>query len=200
VRRFVAARAPGRAGLVLAGATAAATVLTPFRYVQPFGDQLEPAPVAPLAPAVAVMALGFATVNTMSIVETGRTGRLVRARVSWAVVLLAGSVLGAAAAAALAEPSLRVPMVRNGLGMAGASLLGAAAFGARLAWLPAFACAVATFAAGRDALSGAVRPWALLLAPGDSGVAAAVAGACALAGVVAYAVRDSRPATGVVGE
>jgi hypothetical protein len=184
----------------LLGAALASIALAPLSYIQPFGDRLEPSPVAPLAPATVALGIGLAATNVMSTMEHQAKRRLVFARVAWGAALLVSAVGVSACAAAVADPEWRVPVVRNGVGLAGLSLVGAVAFGSRLAWMPAFVIAAVTFAAGRDPHSGTAQSWALLLAPAESRPALTAAVTLGLVGLVVHAIRDSRPSQGVVGE
>jgi hypothetical protein len=146
------------------------------------------------------LVLGFAVTNRMSVLERVIGARLVPARALWGATLIAGTVAAAQCAGLAAAPEWRIPAVRNGLALAGVALLGAAPLGARLAWLPVFAWTAVTVLAGRGQDTGAVRSWALLLAPGSSGPALAAAVVVAVSGLAVYARWDSRPTRGVAGE
>jgi hypothetical protein len=186
--------------VALAASVGLAVALAPRTYLQPFGPRVEPATVAPLAPSVIAMLLGFALSNRMSALERVTSARLRLPRALWGAALLAATAGAAQCVALVAPPAWRLVVARNGLGLAGLALLSAVLFGARLAWPPILVYTAATLLAGRDPATSAVLPWALLLAPADSTVALAVAAMSAALGLVGYAAFDSRPASGVARE
>lgn len=155
--------------------------------------------MAPLAPVVASLAVGFALLNRMPMLELP-CRRLRIARLAWSSALVAGSATAMVAATLLADEQWHVSMVRNAIALAGLTLLGAVLLGARLAWVAVFIPGIATLLAGRDAYTAESRGWSLLTMPGDSVPALLVTSLLAVAGLVTYTLWDSRPTTGVSGE
>lgn len=197
---FVVSRWGPAVAAAFVAATALSIAVAPHTYQQPFSSLQKPLPVAPLAPALPALLVGFAFTNSMAVLERPVGRRLAVARAAWAAVMIAAAMAGAGVASAVVDAPPRLVMIRNAAGLTGLTLLVALLVGSRVAWIAVLAPVAATVVAGRDGRTGAVHRWSLLMAPADSAVAMAIAAGVVVAGVAGYARWDTRPSLGVLKE